>query len=99
MRKYLIYITLFAAIVSCNDNNIGENIYYEVWRGGHKLHVDKDCSDISKSHSVYFIKVKDLTQEFKNKELPLCPKCVSDKDADILKSFITTLPDKTSDYY
>ena len=100
MKKYLIFIMLLATFPSCNKSNIGENVYIEYWRGGNKLHINKQCTEISKSHIVEFIKVDDWTEEHtKNDFISLCPKCVSDKDADILKSLITKEPDTISVYY
>ena len=99
MGRYLICM-LLAVITSCNNSNVGENVYIEVWNGGYKLHIDKQCDNISKNHMVEFIKVDDWTEEHtKNDFISLCPKCVSDKDADILKSLITNEPDTTSVYY
>ena len=96
MKKYLISIVLLAAISACN-NKIGEYVYLEVWDDGDKLHIDKQCPYISKNHMVEFVKVKEWANEHtKNDVISLCPKCISDKDAETLKSFIT---DTTSIYY
>lgn len=76
------------SLLSC-DNKIGENVYVEVWNEGYKLHIDKQCENISKNHMVEFVKTKDLVDKYaRTPLLSLCPKCVSDENADKLKSFI-----------
>lgn len=99
MKRICILFFVTISLLSC-DNKIGENVYVEVWNEGYKLHIDKQCDNIYKNHMVEFVKTKDLADKYaRTPLLSLCPKCVSDENADKLKSFIENHPDTTATYY
>lgn len=77
--------------VSCNKDGMGDKVYLEIWRGGYKLHVNKNCHGISKNHMVEFINKENLADTYEKYDflpLSLCTKCVSDEDADKISTII-----------
>lgn len=81
--KHLLYIIVCTSLLSCASSHIGKYVYYEVWRSGCRLHVDRDCPNFGKNGVVQYIETASL------KDCPsFCPKCVSDEDAAYLNDIM-----------
>lgn len=97
MNKLFICFVCIATI-SCSNHKIGDKIYLEIWDRGTKLHIDKHCKNISKDHMVDFIDIKEWANSHDEKDfISLCPECVSDEDADLLKNLLKNKPDTIAD--
>lgn len=70
----------------------------EYWRTGQRLHIDRHCKNFSNKNEVYYIDTAKI-KTWNIATLPLCPKCVADEAADVLKYLITNKPDTTSVYH
>lgn len=92
MKRILLFILLFVSISflpSCSDHKIGDKVYLELWYGGMKLHVDKNCEAIDKNHMMRYLTLKELSEIYRyNNFMSYCTECVSDKNSDIINNIL-----------
>lgn len=82
-----------AFFLSCTSSHVGKYVYYEVWRSGRRLHVDRHCPNFGKNGQVQYIETASLKdcQSF-------CPECVSDNAAEYLTNLMRHNAD-SAEYY
>lgn len=87
--KHLLYIIICAFILSCTNNHIGQKVYLEKWSDGLRLHIDRSCTNNTKSHMMEYIDTTELTKHIKRLPfIPFCQKCVTNEDADHIKAIV-----------
>lgn len=95
----LLIVVLISILFLCFRNSIlhshvGKYVYFEVWRSGYRLHVDRDCPNFGKNGQVQYIETARLKDCWS-----FCPKCVTDDDAEYLEGIMRNNGDTTSINY
>lgn len=80
---FAMYAFLVICIMSCVSYKLGNKVYVEEYDYVLRIHIAKNCQNISKAHPVKYLDTKELRT---NKFYSFCTECVSDDDADKLNS-------------
>ena len=59
----------------------------EHWESGQRLHIDRHCKNFANKSQVFYIDTAEI-KTWEMPSLPLCPRCVSDENANYLNGLL-----------